>query len=369
MYAILTIITLWSFFLYQKMVKKKPANYFSYLLLPVLCYSVTYGFRKGWGRDYIAYDSLFTGTGRLDIDSYEWLFRHIVTILRTISDSSALLFVLIAALTVFSYILLLKDHKNVIGLSLSLFYLFSAYQVSNLVRYFMAVSLVTIGVYFALNNKWGYTLIVWLTAIFIHLGVGVLLVMFIPFFYYNPFKNLRINLILYIITLVASLESVRNTFSGYILKVLTSFNWGNLQLVKYADRDVINNYILGNTFENVTVSIYYRAFDMIYGLLFIILGHKLVSLYPKIKNVCFFYNIGVFGILFFNIAQETEILYRIAIVFIYLSSVIVAYILRYSRKLKIAPLLLVAFALSVIYKCFFSLKSIYNFFDVKYIWN
>ena len=105
MYIFLTLCTLFSFFWFQKQVVNKK-KYFVYSTIPLLLYCVTYGLRKGWGQDYDVYDALFLGDFRLGLENYEVLFRFIIITLQSVSDSSSILFIFIAAATIFSYIFL-----------------------------------------------------------------------------------------------------------------------------------------------------------------------------------------------------------------------------------------------------------------------
>ena len=366
----MSICSLLAFFTFQKKVKNSTyKKYYLYSIIPILIYSITYGFRKGWGTDYETYNALFSGDFRLDIDSYEILFRTIVISLQNISDSSSTLFILTAALTIFSYIYILKDNRNILGLGLSLFYLFSAYQASNLVRFFMAMAIAYIGIDLTLRKKWIYATIALASSVLIHTGILLFILGSLPLVRFKLFLNLKYNVILYLFSTIVSIESIQTLFGEMVYRMLSSLDFGNLQLVKYADKDIVNNYILGTTWGNVEKSIFYIIFNWLFGFLFILLGYKLITKIPNIKNIKYYYQIGSLGVILCNLFANTEILYRISISFIYLSSMVYAYIIKYNRKLKIPPLLFMLFLLSVIYMCVFSLKQIYNYFDVLYIWD
>lgn len=370
MYLFFTICALSSFFIFQKKVKNSTfKKYLSLSIFPVMLYCLAYGLRKGWGTDYQGYSNLFEGKSRLSIEDYEPLFQAIVIFLRQISDSSVIFFVVASAMTIFSYIYVLKNNRDILGLGLSLFYLFSAYQASNLIRYFMALSITYIGIDLALRKKWFSSIIILLVAVLIHAGISIFIVMILPFFKFKMFLNLKYNILLYIVTALVSIGSVQSLFGDIIYKGLTSLNFGGLQLIKYADRDIVNNYILGTAWGDVDKSIFYVIFNWLNGFLFIILGHRLIKQMPNINNIEFYYQIGVWGAIFGNIAVNTEILYRISISFTYLSSFVYAYIIKYNKRLSINPVIFVLFILSVVYMCIFSLKQIYRDFDVLYIWN
>ena len=370
MYLSLTFFTLLSFFIFQYNVKKYThRNYWLFSLFPIALYCLTYGFRKGWGTDFSVYSNLFEGNSRLEIDSYELLFQTIVVSLRHLSDNSLLFFVVCSAMTIFSYIYVLKEHRDVLGLGLSLFYLFTAYQASNLIRYFMALSIAYVGIDFALRKKWLFSIVLFVAAFYTHAGISIFIIMILPFFRYRIFVNLKYNIIFYVATSFISIGFIQNLFGDFIYKSISALNFGGLQLVKYADKDIVNNYILGTTWGEADKSIFYIILNWLYGLLYIYFGHKLVKKMPQIKNVEFYYQVGVFGIVFGNIANNTEILYRVSIAFIYLSSLIFAYIIKYQKRLGLNPILYNLYLLSVIYMCFFSVKQIYSGFDVLYVWD
>lgn len=368
MYIFLTLCTLLSFFFFQKQVGRRK-KYFINSLIPILLYCLTYGFRKGWGQDYDVYDSLFLGDFRLGLENYETLFRFLIITLRLVSDSSSVLFIFVAAAIIFSYIFLLKDNRDVVGLALSIFYLLSAYQTSNLVRFFLALSIAYIGIDLVNQKRWLFSILVLSASVFIHAGIIIFIVMALPLVRFKLFFNLKYNIILYFISAVVSIGSIQDLFGNVIYRVLSSFDFGNLQLVKYADRDIINNYILGTTWDETEKSIFYLFFNFMFGLLFIYFGHRLIEKMPNIKNIGFYYQIGVWGVVFGNIAANTEILYRVSIAFVYLSSLVCAYIIKYYKRLNVNHFIFVLFLLSVIYMCFFSVKQIYSGFDVLYVWD
>lgn len=370
MYIFLTFCTLLSFFFLQQQTKNgNMKKYFSYSVLPIFLYSLTYGFREGWGQDYDVYNALFLGVFRLDLENYEALFRFLIKTLRLISDSSLVLFVFVAAAFIFSYIFLLKENRDVLGLALSIFYLLSAYQASNLVRFFLALSIAYIGIDLILQKKWLLSILILSASVFIHAGIIIFIVMALLLVKFKLFFNMKYNIILYFISAVVSIENVQELFGNVIYRMLSSLDFGNLQLVKYADRDIVNNYILGTTWGEIEKSIFYLFFNFMFGLLFIYLGHRLINKMPNIKNIGFYYQIGVWGVVFGNIAANTEILYRVSIAFVYLSSLVCAYIIKYYRRLRVNHFIFALFLLSVIYMCFFSVKQIYSGFDVLYLWN
>ena len=366
----LTTCTLLSFFAFQNIAKRcSNKRYFILSLSPMLLYCLTYGFRKGWGTDYQGYNNLFVGYSNLDIDSYEPLFQFIVFSLRQISNTSLFFFIFVSAITIFSYVFVLKDHREVLGLGLSIFYLFSAYQASNLIRFFIALSMAYIGIDLALRKRWSFSILVLAASFMIHAGISIFVIMALFFLKFKVFINLKYNIILFFITVFISLDSFQALFGNLIYKGLSAFDFGGLQLVKYADRDIVNSYILGTTWGEVDKSIFYTVFNFLLGFLFIVLGYRLVKNMSEIKNIEFYYQIGVWGVIFGNIVVNTEILYRIAISFTYLSSFVYAYIIKYNKRLGINPILFLLFLMSVIYMCFFSVKQIYSGFDVLYIWD
>lgn len=370
MYLFLTFCTICSFFYFGHVAKKcNTKQYFYYSIIPLCLYSVTYGFRKGWGEDYDVYDDLFLGNSFHSIDNYELLFKYLVLLLRDVSQSSIPLFVFVAAITLFSVIYLLKDFRDNIGLSLSLFYFFTAYQSSNIVRFFIAISLVYISLSFALKKKWKFSLILCLLAVFVHVGILIYIILQFLLLKTEFFLNLKRNFLLYILcSSVPILAMCTNYISKLIYVILSYVNIDGLQIVKYVNEDVIESYILGANWES-TMSLFYMVFNYVYEILFIYLGFLLIKKKTNIPLMKFFYQTGVFGILFLNVVSDTEILYRIAIVFIYLSSILSAYIIKYGLKIKADNILYILFILSVLYKSYSSVRNIIGEYNALYIWN
>lgn len=372
-YTILTILTLLSFLWYSVHIRKNNSNknYFISAIIPIIMYAITYGFRYGWAVDYKGYDLLYSGNrDRLDIDSYEPLFRIVIILLRNISESSSALFVSISILTIFSMILILRKHKDIIIYALPLFYLFTSYQAANLVRYFMAISLVYMGIAFLLDKKYKPTFVLFLSAFLIHYSAILLIFVVLLINKYRIFSNVKLNLVLFTIAIILNVGSIQQMFVEPLFRFISILHLGDNQLSKYADKDNISTVLLGTRFSGAVISLLYTALTIIFGYIFIIYGKRIFQIKNEENDLSFYYNIGVLGIILLKLSLGAEVFTRIALFFFYLTVIIVSYMFVYRKRIfRNASIVLLLLFISVLYIGYHSIKNLYDSFDLLYIWD
>lgn len=345
----------------------KFPRYYKLMAIPsILLYVLTYGFREGWAVDYYTYDSLFNGLSKTGIDQYELLFRYIVLGLRSIFDGSYSLFSLVALTTFLSQLVLYKEHKSIISISIPLFIGLSAYQASNLTRYFLAISLVYVGIYYLWKRNIQYTFIIFITSILIHYGASILVLLILLLFYVNVFKNKWINLLIFTLISILNIGSLHEQFVQPVFNLLNLIDLGSNQLAKYQDQTVVQDYILGQR-DEMNISPLFTMSTILFGYLYIIWGTKLCK-YLHNEYVSFIYYLSLLGVFLNRLSLGAEILTRIALFFMLLSPFVIGYIIKYRTVIiKVRPIFVV-FIFSVMYQIYFSLKPLYNDFDLLYIW-
>lgn len=368
-YIILSIITIFSFVIFAKQSPRANNNVelYIYAIIPIILYSITYGFRKGWAIDYTVYDPLYTGDFKLDIEQYEPLFRVIIVNLRSLFESSAALFTLVAAVFISSVIYLLHDKKSLLLYAMPIIYLFSAYQASNLARYFFAMSFVYIAIENLLEKRYIYFGVFSLIGFFIHYSMAVLLPIIIAIYYYDGFKKVWVNLLLYLITAFISITTIQETFISPISMLMSFIDLGDNQLVKYSNHEAIQEVVLGTRWGDVERSIINIISYHSYAIIYIWFGNKIVNSKEYNGKLSFYYQIGVLGLILQNIAQNAEIISRISLFFVYPSLIVTAFMLKYRRIGNV--ILQCLFVLSILYIGYHNIKGLYDLYNVEYIWS
>lgn len=369
-YLVLSLLTILSFYWFSKKVQYKDSNhYYLYAIIPTFFYCITYGFRTGWAVDYVVYDSLFRGVSKLGIDSYEPLFAFVVNTLSSINNSTSIhFFVFTAIVTMMSFIILIKRSKEISFYALSLYYLFTAYQAANLVRYFMAISLIYISFELAFTKKYGLMILTLMASFFIHYSAGILIVIAFILYKYKLFLNLKINIILFTFVSFLNVHSIQQALAKPLTAFIMMLNLGDNQLSKYADTENVSTVLLGNRAGTVEISFIYSFCTIAFAYLFIYYGHKVMKLVCT-NEISYYYNLGVLGLILSQISFGAEVFSRISFFFFYISVIIISYIFYY-RKILFGNMF--TFLLLVVvtsYICYTSINGLFKSFNVLYVWD
>lgn len=375
-YYILIILTI-VFAINLAKKRNKGNESFIYLLLPILFYVIAYGFRKNWAVDYVVYESVYEGTrSNLSVENYEFLFAHLIKTLQLLGLDFHSLLLIVAGFTIAVPLLLLKDQKEISVWAIPIFVLMCSYQASNLVRFFLAFSILNIGIYYLLQDRWKLCGVFAVVSLLIHTGT-ILLLPFVYIFY--RFRIMRNPKIIFGVFLVAfalgSISEYTDDSNAKVVKMsldfVLSFLGDDSQLNKYSDISVINDWILGER-EEATYSIFLLSSRLLLAMGFIFLGNKVLSMLndeSQKKYFYFFYQMVCFALILENITSGTEILTRICLYFKYLAFIPVGIIMYHRREFKSTDLILYAcMCIGVLYCCFYEQKQLTEF-DLLYIWD
>lgn len=371
-YCILSILTIISFVIYGKSVENTISvkSYWQRSILPICLYCITLGFRHEWAVDYVVYDSLYMGTSKVGIESYEPLFRFLVSFLsNALPNSSVPLFVLEAFVFIISILYLLSNYRKIIVWALPLFYCITAYQAANLVRYFIAISFVYMSIPLLLKKKWKECLLLFMVAFLIHYSAAIL-IFFILLLYRFPFlSNVKINICLYTLLVVMNTSSIQQALVSPITNFILMLNLGTNQLAKYANEENVSTVLLGSREVSESVSFLYSFCTCFIGYIFIIKGYKFCKGKENDYHWLFLYNLGVLGVLLMQLSFGAEVFSRIAFFFYYTVIIILSYIGTYRKALKINNLFFLLFVISILYNCYYPIKGLYSNFDLLYVWD
>ena len=372
-FYLLLFLTLMCSVIFAKNANKAPRYYWCASLPVIIAYCTTYGFRDGWAIDYNVYYKLYEGLfSHVSIDEYEYLFRNYIRLLTDLGFPYSFFLISVSAITIIAQLFLLKENKKIILYALPIFLLITIYQSANLIRYFMAISILNIGLYFLLKKKMYVFIGLSLISILIHTGTIILIPIILIFYKWNVFNNVRWTFVIYILSFVfGSISQYVNSSSinvvqGFVTFVL-SFIGGDNQLSKYQDASAISDVLLGSR-DKADISIFYYIFHFIFATCFIFMGDILKKLMGNIHNICFFYNICVFALILENLSLQTEILTRIDIYFLYLIYIPLGYIFYFYKKNTLLKSFMPFLTISLLYIIFSSFKSL-QIFELNYIWD
>lgn len=282
---------------------------FYWAVLPgCIVYTIVEGLRYGRATDYFSYHDTFIGLRNVN---YEPLFGVFVKLLNITNAPFYLGFVICSFVLILSGCLLIKEIRFAGLLALPLFYLDTISQSSNLVRMYVALSLILLALKYLIQNRNNRVFIFLGLAFFTHYS-SIILFPFMYLFnkYDNPFKSR------YIITILFLIFNLSTIGLEFIADDLSSLKIFGLYL-NYLDS--ANVWILGEGIENIKsdFSIFYYVRSYLTPLCIIWFGHKYIKKY-KYYKYGIFYNLYVVGALLMPTALTlpTEVFYRLCLYFL-----------------------------------------------------
>lgn len=330
------------FMLQKRSIKSSGALIYFYpfywTVLPVLIvYTLVEGLRYGRGADYFSYHDAFIG---LKFTEFEPLFALFVKFLNITNAPFYLGFVICSFVLILSGCLLIKEIRFAGLFALPLFYLDTIAQSSNLVRMYVAMGFILLGLKYLIQKK-NNRVIIFLGFAFLTHYSSIIVFPFIYLLnkYDNPFKSRFVIVVLFIILNLfpIGLEIIAENLSKL----------GGMGLyenyLKSTDRWIMGEGI--ETTEN-NFSIFYYIRSYLTPLCIIWFGYDYITKYKYYKYGVF-YNLYVVGVMLMPTALTlpTEMFYRLCIYFV-------------SFKF---------FVLSIIFYEFFNKKSKYNYLSRAFI--
>lgn len=357
--------------------RNKGRAYYISFILSILFYTIAYGLRKDWAVDYVVYESVFEGTrSNISIEKYEFLFARLIMFLQFLNLDYHSLLIIVASLTIAVPILLLKDQKEISILAIPIFIMMCSYQASNLVRFFLAFSILNIGIYYLLQDKLRLCVVFAIASLLIHTGTILLMPFIFIFYRFSVMRNPKVVFGVFLVAFaLGSISEYTDDSNAKFIKmsldIVLSFLGDDSQLNKYSDISVINDWILGER-EEVTYSIFLLSSRLLLALGFIFLGNRVLSLLnekSKKKYFYFFYQMVCFALIIENITSGTEILTRFCLYFKYMAFIPVGIIMYHRHKFKSLDLILYAcMCIGVLYCCFYEQKQLTEF-NLLYVWD
>lgn len=289
---------------------------------PLIIYSLVEGLRYGRGADYISNSSLVLNAFSQSNSKLEPLFLSFNKILNYLNIPYPFAFIIYSFLLLGSCLLLIRRRREVAVWALPLFYLATIEQSENLVRQYVAFSILLISIKYLLDNEKKKFLILIICAFFTHYS-SIIVLPFLLWFKMarNPFRNIYIILGLYVASALwhPGLESLVRYFEH--LKIFNLYT-------NYLNNT--NIWLLGEGIDKPSIimsSIYYIRYYT-FPALVLIFGYKILNKYRR-SGFSLFYHLFFIGILFRQIssAAATEMLYRLTLYFSMFYFIVLAFIL------------------------------------------
>lgn len=380
MYILLSFVCLISFVIFGRFASirirgKYKYNYWTLAILPILFYSITYGFRYNWGTDYMSYKSLYEngyyGLTRT-MESSELIFQMINYLLNLLNAPFYFAFFTYSFFLIFGVFFLLRDHRKIAFIALPIFYFITAYQASNLVRYGIALGFIYISISYLLKNKWKPFIIIFISAFLIHSSIIFFLPLIIFLKYFDIFKYLWVILILYCLSFLVTPQDI----GGYLtlaIQITSVYIEGNsfLLVESYFDESKNDIYISGKNVLGTMDDINFIQiiFLVLIDLITIYYGFLLKKL-KKYENFGYYYNLAVLGIIIYRPVYGFQLPMRLNFFCWWFLFIVIAYVL-YDLYRTNKVYLLIAYFILLLFSFDFGPHSIIrvNKLPAIYFWD
>lgn len=324
LYDLLFLLMLCILFFCGKEISKTGKIFSKGGIIAIVAFTLNEGLRYGRGIDYNVYGRNFDFyENGVVIDKSEFLYGALIKFLIHIDASYQVLIVIQSFLFIFSLLYLLKNYRDIIQYALPLFALLSLAGFENLIRWFLGIPFIIIGLYFLSKGEntkfWLFSVI----SFFFHYGL-----LPIPIIFYIVY---RIKKILFHPIVVISIYLILGFLfdSGIFLFFTSYLNYLSF-IGDFSETAAgyLNNseYWLTSGYSGL----YQSSFDTKKN---IFLSFTLISFgYITIKDSkhlnIFAYNLFAIGLILKPIANKVELLARYDFVFYFFNAIVCANIIK-----------------------------------------
>lgn len=344
----------------------KKKRLFPYILIFVLFFLVNEGLRFGRGIDYNGYYFKYADILKYGLqEAKEFLFVAYCKLIDILGfDYQGFIFSL-SFILVFSCIYSLRNFNNALPFALPLFCIYSI-GAENLIRWWLSFSFLMIAVSFVAEKKWKTTILFCvLSALFHNAMLIVIAIMILLYLIKKPFTYVLGLWIVYLLVYIL--------FKPEYMEIISMY----LSFIQVDDSMQFAGYIQ-NSSEWLTGTANYEAGKLsimlaLQDLLVLYVAKFVVVKHPDMR---FYYNLCLFGTLFYPALYQIEILWRIIDVFHFYQYLLLAVALSdiffsgskhiYGMKVTIASVLIIVNLLRMhIINYFFN----YDKNSILFIWD
>lgn len=296
------------FFVFFVITKFKQAfinkHFWKIVIIPIILYSIILGCRYGWGNDYLFYKKRFEDPFAYKEENVGFQFLNLL--LHKFEFNYIGAYITYSVMYIVTGYILIKDYKEN-KYMLALFLPATLLQSTYTIRQSVAHCFIFLALYFFNHRKWSYSILMTAIAYSIHPVAILVPILILPLFLFLkrsiPWK---ISIPIYIIVSLSTnkLNTFFTSFFDHYLPQFTLNNKFNNYLQNerwYSVSAIQDNWTQGNL--TLILSMFFHISIIYLGA--ISLNHKLK------KNILYFYNIVVIGLVLTRCFWTLEIFRRI----------------------------------------------------------
>lgn len=327
---IFSIITVLVFFVFGTfMVRKDEKGEYVYpytrlAIFPALIYAVLLGVRWEWATDYHHYTDVYV-MGDILLHTFEPLFQLLINTMHLMDLPAWFSFIVYAFVFMWGYLMVMRDHREVIWLALPLLYCYSTGMISNLVRFYMAVGFIYMAIPYISRNKWIPATLLIAAAFFMHYAMILVIPFFIGLRWINPFRWKWLNISLLLLSATLTPKRLGWMFYGILRGVDMTIGRLEPRLAVYLQPDVLKHFFINGITDEFGYSKLSLASYLIMALASIWYGYLLVQENSGNRPLVYLYRLCVLGFILFIPCSGLELLVRVYAPFGVLTIIMVAY--------------------------------------------
>ena len=372
---IFSIITVLVFFVFGTFMVRKDDQgeyiypFTRYALLPTLIYAVLFGVRWEWATDYHHYTDVYV-MGDILLQNFEPLYQLLINTMHLLNLPAWFSFIVYAFIFMWGYMMVMRDHREVIWLALPLLYCYSPGMVGNLVRYYTATGFLYMAIPYITRNKWLQASILIAVGFFIHYGIILVIPLFLALRWFNPFRWRWANVSLLLFTILLTPKRLGLLFYGLLRGVDMTIGRLDPRLSIYLDPNVLKHFFINGITDEFTYSRLSIFCFLTMATATIWYGFQLVQESPDNRPLVYLYRLSVLGFILFLPSSALELFIRVYAPFGLLSVIFVAYVLHNMwRRENFAPNWLTAVvSVTTLFYLTSYLRTLGSMFDLLYIW-
>ena len=283
---------------------QKNISYWKLAWVPLVTFVLIEGLRFGRGIDYNLYFNVYDdiSKGFTQGVNHEFLFIWICRVLSFLGLPYQGFILFCSGLLIFSGLSFLKNHRQTMMYSLPLF-VYSTLLAENLIRWFLGFSIMLWGIYFLNKKERKKSLIFFIIGVCLHNGlIVVVLIYYLISRLKKPLLPPTASIIIYLL-----LYCIWNNSYMIVLQEYANLLFSNVERFgSYLDNS--KEWLTGSNKEEKVLNILTYVRYIATHIFLIIAGYKVVQ---KEKNLLYYYNILLVGIIFFPAFNGIELFYRI----------------------------------------------------------
>lgn len=340
-------------------------------IMSIFVYTLNEGLRFGRGIDYNVYWRLYEeGAKGWDIEK-DYVFTMFSKILITIGLPYQVEVLIMSFVFILSTLLLLKNFKEIVPVTLPLFVLLSMHQVENMVRWYLAYSFILIGFSLLLRSdgKNTYVYSFFNNSFLYSFGLApVLVVFYLVSLRKKPFFSPYITLLLF--------YGIYFFFdSAFMLNLVEYVNLFSLINSDITDIYLQNSeyWLTGGFSKMGALNTSIGIVQLITLSVLVIVGYKPLELAHN-KNYVVSYNLFTIGLLLFPISKHIELMIRYTHVFLFFEAIVLSYfVYEYviNRRIIVSRVLLFVILLFFARHCSEEFVNPFRMpsYRYMYVWN